>query len=77
MPRLTDAEYDTLDEEITRNPPDVDPDGARRPVRMVVVDDISVDWGILAAMPLPVFNTDSARLLAIRGIKAIDIRDAK
>ncbi|GHV16379.1 hypothetical protein FACS189493_2130 [Spirochaetia bacterium] len=44
MPRLTEAEYDALDEEITRNPPDVDSANARRPVRMVTVDDLSADW---------------------------------
>ncbi|GHU74851.1 hypothetical protein FACS189450_15410 [Spirochaetia bacterium] len=44
MPRLTEAEYDALDEEITRNPPDVDSAKARRPVRMVTVDDLSADW---------------------------------
>jgi hypothetical protein len=44
MPRLTEAEYDALDEEITRNPPDVDTARSRRPVRMVTVDDFSADW---------------------------------
>ena len=44
MPRLTEAEYDVLDEEITRNPPDVDSARARRHVRMVTVDDLSADW---------------------------------
>jgi hypothetical protein len=44
MPRLTEAEYDALDEEIIRNPPDVDLARARRPVRMVTVDDFSADW---------------------------------
>jgi hypothetical protein len=44
MPRLTEAEYDALEDEITRNPPDIDPAGARRPVRMIVVDDFSADW---------------------------------
>ncbi|GHV07493.1 hypothetical protein FACS189485_17920 [Spirochaetia bacterium] len=44
MPRLTEAEYDALDEEITRNPPDVDSANARRPVRMVTVDDLCADW---------------------------------
>jgi hypothetical protein len=31
MPRLTEAEYETLEDEITRNPPDVDPAKSRRP----------------------------------------------
>ncbi|GHT59942.1 hypothetical protein FACS1894109_16800 [Spirochaetia bacterium] len=44
MPRLTEAEYDALDEEITRNPPDIDPAKARRPVRMIMVDDLCADW---------------------------------
>jgi hypothetical protein len=44
MPRLTEAEYDILEDEITRNPPDVDPAKSRRPVRMVVVDDFSAEW---------------------------------
>jgi hypothetical protein len=44
MPRLTEAEYDALDEEIIRNPPDVDLGAARRPVRVVTVDDFSADW---------------------------------
>jgi hypothetical protein len=44
MPRLTEAEYDALEDEITRNPPDVDPAKSRRPVRMVVVDDFSAEW---------------------------------
>ena len=44
MPRLTEAEYDALEDEFTRNPPDVDPARARHPVRMIVVDDFSADW---------------------------------
>jgi hypothetical protein len=44
MPRLTDAEYDALEDTITRSPPDVDPAKARYPVRMVTVDDFSADW---------------------------------
>jgi hypothetical protein len=31
MPRLTEAEYDALEDEITRNPPDVDPAGLATP----------------------------------------------
>ncbi|MDR1286747.1 MAG: hypothetical protein LBK08_03975 [Treponema sp.] len=38
MTRLTEDEYGTLEDEITRNPPDVDPARSRRPVRMVEVD---------------------------------------
>ncbi|GHV77749.1 hypothetical protein AGMMS49942_25700 [Spirochaetia bacterium] len=44
MPRLTEAEYDALDEEITRNPPDVYSAKSRCPVRMVTVDDLCADW---------------------------------
>jgi hypothetical protein len=44
MPKLTEAEYDALEDEFTRNPPDVDPARSRRPVRMIVVDDFSADW---------------------------------
>jgi hypothetical protein len=33
MPRLTEAEYDALEDEITHNPPDADPAKSRRPVR--------------------------------------------
>ena len=43
MPRLTEAEYDALDEEITRSPPDVDPAKARYPVRMVTINDFCAD----------------------------------
>jgi hypothetical protein len=44
MPRLTETEYDALEDEITRNPPDVDPAKARHPVHLIVVDDFSADW---------------------------------
>jgi hypothetical protein len=44
MPRLTEAEYDALEDEITRNPPDIDPAKARRPVRLIAVDDFSAEW---------------------------------
>jgi hypothetical protein len=44
MSRLTETEYDALEDEITRNPPDVDPAKSRRPVRMMVVDDFSAEW---------------------------------
>jgi hypothetical protein len=44
MPRLTEEEYAALEEEITRSPPDVDPAKARRPVRMVAVDDLAAAW---------------------------------
>jgi hypothetical protein len=41
---LIQTEYDALEDEITRNPPDVDPAKARRPVRLIAVDDFSADW---------------------------------
>ena len=44
MPRLTESEYDALEDEFTRNPPGVDPARARHSVRMIVVDDFSTDW---------------------------------
>ena len=44
MPRLTEEEAWALEEEVTRNPPKVDPARARHPVRMVSVDDFSADW---------------------------------
>jgi hypothetical protein len=44
MPDLTDEEYDALEEELTKNPPKVDPAKARHPVRMITVDELSADW---------------------------------
>jgi len=44
MPRMTEAEAWALEDEVTRNPPKVDPAKARHPVRMIVVDDFSADW---------------------------------
>lgn len=44
MARMTEAEAWALEEEVTRNPPRVDPAKARHPVRMVTVDDLSADW---------------------------------
>jgi hypothetical protein len=41
---MTEEEAWALEEEVTRNPPRVDPAKARRPVRMVTVDDFSADW---------------------------------
>ncbi|GHV93886.1 hypothetical protein AGMMS50293_02060 [Spirochaetia bacterium] len=41
---MTDEEYDVLEDEVTRNPPKVDPTKARHPVRMISVDDLSADW---------------------------------
>ena len=44
MPRMTEAEAWALEEEVTKNPPLVDPAKARHPVRMITVDDFSADW---------------------------------
>ena len=44
MPRMTEAEAWALEDEVTRNPPKVDPAKARHPIRMIVVDDFSADW---------------------------------
>jgi hypothetical protein len=41
---MTEAEAWALEEEVTKNPPKVDPAKARHPVRMIVVDDFSADW---------------------------------
>ena len=41
---MTEAEAWALEDEVTRNPPKVDPAKARHPVRMIVVDDFSADW---------------------------------
>ena len=44
MPRMTEEEAWALEDEMTRNPPKVDPSKARHPVRMIAVDDFSADW---------------------------------
>jgi hypothetical protein len=41
---MTDEEADALDEEVTRNPPKVDPAKARRAVRMIAVDDLTAEY---------------------------------
>jgi hypothetical protein len=41
---MTEEEAWALDDEVTRNPPKVDPSKARHPVRMIAVDDFSADW---------------------------------
>ena len=41
---MTEEEAWALEEEVTNNPPKVDPAKARRPVRMITVDDFSADW---------------------------------
>jgi hypothetical protein len=44
MSRMTEEEAWALEDEVTRNPPKVDPSKARHPVRMIAVDDFSADW---------------------------------
>jgi hypothetical protein len=41
---MTEEEAWALEDEVTRNPPKVDPSKARHPVRMIAVDDFSADW---------------------------------
>jgi hypothetical protein len=44
MPRMTEEEAWALEDEVTRNPPAVDPSKARHPVGIIAVDDFSADW---------------------------------
>jgi len=44
MPRMTEEEAWALDEEVTKNPPRVDPSKARLVSRMVAIDDITADY---------------------------------
>ena len=44
MPRMTETEAWTQEDEVTKNPPKVNPAKARHPVRLIVVDDFSADW---------------------------------
>jgi len=44
MPRMTEEEAWALDEEVTRNPPRVDPLKARHVSRMVAIDDFSAEY---------------------------------
>ncbi len=44
MPRMTEEEAWALEDEVTRNPPAVDPAKARHPIRMIAVDEFSADW---------------------------------
>jgi len=44
MPRMTEEEAYALDEQVTTNPPRVDPSKARHTVRMVALDDLSADY---------------------------------
>jgi hypothetical protein len=41
---MTEEEAWALEEEVTKNPPAVDPAKARRPVCMIPVDGFSADW---------------------------------
>ena len=44
MPRMTEEEAWALDEQVTKNPPRVDPSKARHVSRMVALDDFSADY---------------------------------
>ena len=44
MLRMTEEEAWALEEEVTKNPPKIDPAKARHPVHMITVDDFSADW---------------------------------
>ena len=44
MPRMTEEEAWALDEEVTKNPPRVDPSKARHVSRMVALDDFTADY---------------------------------
>jgi hypothetical protein len=44
MPRMTEEEAWALDEEVTKNPPRVDPSKARHVSRMVTLDDFSAEY---------------------------------
>jgi hypothetical protein len=41
---MTEAEAWALEDEVTKNPPAVNPAKARHPVRMIAVDEFSADW---------------------------------
>jgi hypothetical protein len=44
MPRITEEEAWALDEEVTKNPPRVDPSKARHVSKMVALDDFSSEY---------------------------------
>ena len=44
MPRMTEEEAVTLEEEVTKNPPLVDPSKARHVTRMVALDEFSANF---------------------------------
>jgi len=44
MPRMTEEEAWALDEEVTKNPPRVDPSKARHVSSMVTLDDFSAEY---------------------------------
>jgi hypothetical protein len=46
---MTDEEADTLDEEVTKKPPKVDPAKARRAVHMIAVDDLTAEYLMIKA----------------------------
>jgi len=44
MPRMTEEEAWALEEEVTKNPPRVDPSKARHVTRMVALDEFSANY---------------------------------
>ena len=44
MPRMTEEEAWALEEEVTKNPPRVDPSKARHITRMVALDEFSANY---------------------------------
>lgn len=44
MPRMTEEEAWVLDEEVTKNPPRIDPLKARHVSRMVALDDFAAEY---------------------------------
>ena len=44
MPRMTEEEAWALEEQVTKNPPRVDPSKARHVSRMVTLDDFTADY---------------------------------
>ena len=44
MPGMTEEEAWALDEEVTKNPPRVDPSKARHISKMVAIDDFTADY---------------------------------
>jgi len=50
MPRMTEEEAWALEDEVTKNPPHVDPSKARHVPRMVALDDFSANYIMSVSM---------------------------